>query len=195
MAPFIMAPSNTRVVRRSNAVAGYPYSKEFRYREAMGFGEGVAARAKATGMTAGMGAFGAAMGFGPTRAGIGKVLPKAGEGPSPRSARPAGSRWRSTAGHLRASTSCRRCRPRATRLRGDVGHAGGVRAPAGLRRSGDARPRRGVDARDRDWDSPLVERLRSAGFTFEAGRAPVDEEPQDGDAAEGSSMQDDPANA
>lgn len=82
LAPFVMGPVNTRVVRRSNAVAGYPYSRAFRYREALSFGDGVSARARAVAASAGFGALGAAMGFGPSRAGLSRILPKPGEGPS-----------------------------------------------------------------------------------------------------------------
>ncbi len=83
LAPFAMAPMNTRVVRRSNALMDYRYSTRFRYREAVGFGEGLAARAKAASLGAGMELLGAAIGFGPARSGFSRVLPKPGEGPSP----------------------------------------------------------------------------------------------------------------
>ena len=35
-----MAPFNTRIVRRSNALQGWAYGSGFRYREVMGFGRG-----------------------------------------------------------------------------------------------------------------------------------------------------------
>ena len=35
-----MAAINTRIVRRSNALLGYAYGKDFRYSEAMSFGPG-----------------------------------------------------------------------------------------------------------------------------------------------------------
>ena len=34
-APFVMAGINTRVVRRSHALAGYPWGRDFRYRESV----------------------------------------------------------------------------------------------------------------------------------------------------------------
>src|SRR5690606_12387026 len=40
VSPFIMAGINTRVVRRSNALLGYPWGKDFRYEEAMLSGGG-----------------------------------------------------------------------------------------------------------------------------------------------------------
>ena len=44
--PFIMAGINTRVVRRSHALNGYPYGKDFRYDESMVSGEGLSGRLK-----------------------------------------------------------------------------------------------------------------------------------------------------
>ena len=39
--PFIMAAINTRTVRRTNALLGYPYGRDFRYREATIAGRGL----------------------------------------------------------------------------------------------------------------------------------------------------------
>jgi short subunit dehydrogenase-like uncharacterized protein len=169
LGPFVMASTNTRVVRRSNALSGYRYSKDFRYREAIGFGEGMAARAKATGMGAGVGALGAAMGFGPTRAGLGKVLPKPGEGPSAEDRTNGhfrmdlhttavdGQRWMSTVAAQGdpgyAATSVMLAESVLLAALGDPGlpDIAGVLTPAtGLGR-------------------PLVERLRAAGMTLEVG--------------------------
>ena len=44
--PFIMAGINTKVVRRSNALNGYIYGKDFRYDEATIFGKGLKGRIK-----------------------------------------------------------------------------------------------------------------------------------------------------
>jgi len=81
--PYFMGPMNSKVVRRSNAIMGYPYGRDFRYRE--------------TGLTrGGIGGWLAAMMstlFGrlfltamatPATRGIleRRVLPKSGEGPS-----------------------------------------------------------------------------------------------------------------
>ena len=174
LGPFVMADTNSRVVRRSNALAAYPYSKQFRYREAMGFGDGIAARAKAMGMASGLGALGAAMGFGPTRAGIGRVLPKPGEGPSAED-RAAGhftmkihgvgldeSRWVATVGS-----------------EGDPGYAATSLMLAEavlLAASEDAGmpDRAGVLTPATGLGRPLVERLRAAGMTFDV--RPADEE-------------------
>jgi short subunit dehydrogenase-like uncharacterized protein len=171
--PFVMGPTNSRVVRRSNALMGFAYSRDFRYQEATWFGEGLSARARATGMTAGLGAFGAAMTFGPTRSGIGKVLPKPGEGPSAED-RAAGRfrmeihGWRPDGEHFVATVAAQ----------GDPGYAATSLMLAEsvlLAASGDtALPdRAGVLTPATGLGMPLVERLRAAGMTFEAGPAPV----------------------
>ena len=45
--PFIMAAINTRVVRRSHALADFPYGKDFRYDEATLCGKGLSGKIKA----------------------------------------------------------------------------------------------------------------------------------------------------
>jgi short subunit dehydrogenase-like uncharacterized protein len=83
-APFVMAGVNTRVVRRSHALAGYPYGRDFRYREAVLTGKGVGGWLKGTMMTLALGALVVGISFGGTRKLLQKfVLPKPGEGPSP----------------------------------------------------------------------------------------------------------------
>lgn len=79
--PFVMAGINTKVVRRSNALAGYPYGKDFLYDEAMMTGSGVGGRMKAT-----MGAIGLGVVMGAKPGSFMKKmvdsrLPKPGEGP------------------------------------------------------------------------------------------------------------------
>ena len=88
--PFLMAGSNTRVVRRSNALQGWAYGRHFRYREVTGFGSGVPAPFKAAGMASLVVGLAAGLSFGPSRAVLGRVLPAPGEGPSEK-AREAGS--------------------------------------------------------------------------------------------------------
>jgi short subunit dehydrogenase-like uncharacterized protein len=88
--PFVMAAINTRVVRRTNALLGWPYGRDFRYSEVTGFGPGFKGRFDATLMSGGLGAFVGAVSWSPTRALLEKVaLPSPGEGPS-REAREAG---------------------------------------------------------------------------------------------------------
>jgi short subunit dehydrogenase-like uncharacterized protein len=81
--PFVMAAINTRVVRRSNALLGFRYGPQFRYREVTGCGKGPKGLARALALSAGLTAFGAGIMFGPTRDLLSRyVLPKPGEGPS-----------------------------------------------------------------------------------------------------------------
>jgi short subunit dehydrogenase-like uncharacterized protein len=81
-APFVMGAIDTKVVRRSNALLGHAYGRDFRYDEAMLMGPGPAGLAKAVGLTISMGATMAAMGVGPLRRWIAPRLPAPGEGPS-----------------------------------------------------------------------------------------------------------------
>lgn len=82
-APFVMAAINARIVRRSNALSGFPYGRDFRYREVMAFKPGPKGLALASAVTATLGAFFAASALGPTRALLERtILPKPGEGPN-----------------------------------------------------------------------------------------------------------------
>lgn len=82
-APFVMAGINTRVVRRSQALLGYPYGRDFRYREAVMMGDGMSGWIKGSAMTAGLGGFVAAASFDFSRRQLERyVLPKPGEGPN-----------------------------------------------------------------------------------------------------------------
>jgi short subunit dehydrogenase-like uncharacterized protein len=80
MAPFFMAPINTRVVRRSAALLGY--GSGFQYDEYLRVGRGVFGGAGAMSLSAGMGAGQAVMAFSPVRKLTGLLAPKPGEGPS-----------------------------------------------------------------------------------------------------------------
>jgi short subunit dehydrogenase-like uncharacterized protein len=84
-APFVMAGINTRIVFRSNALAGSPYGTDFKYDEAMLVGKGFKGRLTATGIVAGLGAFFIGAALKPTRWVLENyVLPKPGEGPTPK---------------------------------------------------------------------------------------------------------------
>jgi len=80
--PFVMAPLNTRVVRRGHALAGYPYGDDFVYREVMGTRGNARGFLMAAGMTAVMGGLALAIKTKPLRELIAKRAPKPGEGPS-----------------------------------------------------------------------------------------------------------------
>ena len=83
-APFVMAGVNTKVVRRSNALASYPYGKDFRYHEAVLTGKGITGWTKGTMMANAIKALMIGAAFAPTRKLLQKfILPDPGEGPSP----------------------------------------------------------------------------------------------------------------
>jgi trans enoyl reductase len=48
---FVLAPHNTRIVRRSNALQGWAYGRQFRYAEAMSLGKSLAAPVASTAMS------------------------------------------------------------------------------------------------------------------------------------------------
>jgi len=81
-APFVMARVNEPVVRRSNALLGYPWGHTFRYGEALGTGDGVGGLARAGALAAGQGLLAGALSVGPLREALDRyVLPGSGEGP------------------------------------------------------------------------------------------------------------------
>ena len=82
LAPFVMGSVNSRVVRRSNALQGHAYGREFRYRELIG--RGPVGLAKAAGVAGGLA--GAVAGFATpgVRQLLDRVLPSPGEGPDER---------------------------------------------------------------------------------------------------------------
>lgn len=86
-AGFLMAPYNTRIVRRSNALLDWSYGREFRYTESMSLGSSPLLAPVASAAVTGVG--GATFGLGsryfrllPRRL-VERILPKPGTGPSP----------------------------------------------------------------------------------------------------------------
>jgi short subunit dehydrogenase-like uncharacterized protein len=82
---FVMAPYNTRIVRRSNALLDYAYGRRFRYAEYMGTGRSFAApviSALTTAVTAGSAALGYRLFRFLPRALVDRLAPKPGTGPS-----------------------------------------------------------------------------------------------------------------
>ncbi|EMA63635.1 saccharopine dehydrogenase [Halorubrum distributum JCM 13561] len=177
-APSPMAPVNERVVRRSNALLGYPWGREFRCTEVVPTGTGLRGAATASLVAGGLGAFTAAMSVGPLRSALRRhVFPDPGEGPTREEAE-AGSflirllgrgtgadgpftveaefgtdrdpGYGATARMLGESAACL--------ARGDVDSPfdGGVLTPAS-----------GIGL-------PLAERLREVGFTASVGEASDD---------------------
>ncbi|MEM9172793.1 MAG: saccharopine dehydrogenase NADP-binding domain-containing protein [Pseudomonadota bacterium] len=81
--PFFMAGVNTRIVRRTNALTGYRYGRDFRYSEYLLGGDGFAGAAKAAAISVGSTTMMLAAAFKPTRALLRQfVLPKSGQGPN-----------------------------------------------------------------------------------------------------------------
>lgn len=82
---FVMAPYNTRIVRRSNALLDYAYGRRFRYAEYMGTGRSITApaiSALTTAVTAGSAALGYRLFRFLPRALVDRLVPKPGTGPS-----------------------------------------------------------------------------------------------------------------
>ncbi|MCA9621193.1 MAG: saccharopine dehydrogenase, partial [Myxococcales bacterium] len=174
-APFVMAAINTRVVRRSNALLGYAYGRDFRYAEVMRFPATPKGQALALGMTAGLGALMLGLGVGPTRRLLAeRVLPKPGEGPSA-DEREAGYFRMSLEGHGHDATG----KPFEARYRveGDLdpgyGQTAVMLGEAALCLALDASPagpaglRGGVLTPASALGAALLERLRAAGMRFE----------------------------
>ena len=81
-APFLMGPVNTRVVRRSNALLGYPYGKDFHYEEAIRVGKGTKGRLRAMALAGGSALAETALKSGTLRRLARAALPKPGQGPT-----------------------------------------------------------------------------------------------------------------
>ncbi|SFC29413.1 Uncharacterized conserved protein [Halobiforma haloterrestris] len=82
-APSPMAVVNERVIRRSNALLGYPWGREFECTEVVPIGPGLVGMAGASAVTAGLGLATAGLAFGPTREALRRfVFPDPGEGPT-----------------------------------------------------------------------------------------------------------------
>jgi short subunit dehydrogenase-like uncharacterized protein len=79
-APFVMAAINERVVRRSNAVMGFPWGESFGYDEA----QLCKSRAQAMTISAALGSAMFGFSIGPIRKLLSRFLPEPGEGPDQR---------------------------------------------------------------------------------------------------------------
>lgn len=89
VSPFVMEAINSKIVRRSHALANYPYGESFRYSEVTWNGKGLSARIKANIMNFTTKVVIGAKQGSTLRKLIDKRLPKPGEGPS-KEAREAG---------------------------------------------------------------------------------------------------------
>jgi short subunit dehydrogenase-like uncharacterized protein len=168
-APWVMAPFNSRIVRRSDSLLDHAYGSGFRYREAVGFARGTQGRLEAYALAAALGLGFAVMSNALTRAVADRVLPSPGEGPDERTREEGHFRV-----EVRTTTDTGRRLRSVVSAKGDPGYAatavmfgesalclaldgdrlisgGGVLTPA-------------VAMGDR-----LVERLRIAGMTLTVG--------------------------
>jgi short subunit dehydrogenase-like uncharacterized protein len=169
--PFLMAAINTRVVRRSNALLDYAYGEDFRYSEAMSFAPGAKGLLQATAVTAGTAAFALAVLAPPVRKLLQRrVLPAPGEGPS-RDARESGYFTSRLYGSVTS-------KGQTVRLLGtvkgtsDPGYGETAKmiteSAISLLRDGRAiRQEGGVLTPASCMGMALLERLRTAGMTFE----------------------------
>jgi short subunit dehydrogenase-like uncharacterized protein len=171
VAPFVMASFNTRIVRRSNALQDWAYGRGFRYREVMGLGTGRLAPVKGAGLAGGLVALAGGLAVKPSRMLLDRVLPDPGEGPS-EAAR--GKGFFRMEIHTRTSTGARyRAKVAA---QGDPGYAATAvmmgEAALCLALDRERLPARGgVLTPATAMGTVLVDRLRAAGMTFEAGPA------------------------
>lgn len=169
LGPFVMAPFNTRIVRRSNALQDWAYGRQFRYREAMSFGRSPAGPVLAAGTAGGILGLAVGLGFGPTRTVLDRLLPSPGEGPGPSTRAKGHFRMEITA----ATTTGARYRTTVA-AEGDPGYAATavMLGESGLCLALDPpRSGGGVLTPATATGSALVDRLRAAGFTFTTERA------------------------
>ncbi len=81
--PFVMAAINTKNVHRTNALRGHPWGTDFQYDERMLTADGRVGEQLAKGLARTTRVQNLLLGFGPTRALIGRfALPKPGQGPT-----------------------------------------------------------------------------------------------------------------
>jgi short subunit dehydrogenase-like uncharacterized protein len=166
-APFVMAPFNTRIVRRSNALLDHAYGPLFRYSEVMSTGRSPVAPVLAGATAVGLWGMAAGMAFPPARMVLDRVLPAPGTGP--------GEKAREN-GHFRIEVATRTstgARYAATvAAKGDPGYAATAvmlgEAALCLALDGDRLPRvAGVLTPAVAMGAPLTDRLRAAGFTVD----------------------------
>lgn len=169
--PFFMGPVNTRVVRRSAALAGGPpYAPDFAYQEWLRFGQGAGAALAAAAFSAALQAGQGALGFAPVRRLAAALAPAPGEGPSERAMDEGGFRCELVGTGERGTV----VRARIA-MRGDPGNRATTRfvcsAALALALDGDALPggprHGGVLTPASAFGLVLLQRLRAAGTTIE----------------------------
>jgi short subunit dehydrogenase-like uncharacterized protein len=173
LAPFVMAPVNTRVVRRSAALLadeGHPYGDGFTYDEAFDVRSG----ATAWGIAAGLALAPVMLGTGLGRSVVRRFVPKPGEGPSEEARREGSIRTRYV-----AEAADGRVAEGELTFPGDAGNVFTVTAlcesALALAVDRDRLPARaGLLTPATALDGVLLERLKAAGMGFEIrGRPPA----------------------
>lgn len=168
VAPFVMEVVNARVVRRTNALLGFPWGRDFAYDEGLLTGAGLAGRSRATAIAAAMKATQATLSQGALRDLVARLLPDAGSGPDSEARERGFFAIRILAEHPQDRS--RDVRVRVTGDR-DPGYGATSRmvAEAGLTlASGESDVGGGIWTPASALGAPLVERLGAhAGVTFE----------------------------
>ncbi|WP_323132336.1 saccharopine dehydrogenase family protein [Kineococcus indalonis] len=164
-APFVMAPCNTRVVRRSNALLGHAYGPRLRYREVVAL-TGPAAPVGAFAVTGVLAALAGALSLRPARPLVDRLLPAPGSGPGERTRR---------SGRFRVELDARTGQGRRYRTtvaaQGDPGYAATAvmlgESALALALDGEHLPdAAGVLTPATGIGTVLADRLRARGFTL-----------------------------
>ena len=168
--PFVMATYNTRIVRRSNALLGHAYGRDFRYQELTGLGTGPLAPVKGAALAGGLGALAGGLAVPPTRKVLDKVLPDPGEGPSEKTREQGFFKIKI---HARTASGVKYIARVAAQ--GDPGYKATAlmmgESALCLALDRDKLPdRAGVLTPATAMDGALVDRLRAAGMTLEVER-------------------------
>jgi short subunit dehydrogenase-like uncharacterized protein len=164
--PFVMAGCNTRVVRRSNALSGFHYGRQFRYAEEQIFGRGLKGRVIAYTFAAGLGALVASQTNAHTAALLNRLLPKSGDGPTPEAQKNGFFKIRI----LTESEDGKHRLLGRVAAKGDPGYAATAMmlGESALCLALDSLPKRGgVLTPATAMGATLLSRLRAAGMTFE----------------------------
>jgi short subunit dehydrogenase-like uncharacterized protein len=160
--PFFMGATNTRVVRRAHALAGFPWGPDFVYREVMSTPGNARGLAMAVGITGALAGLSAAMRRPRLRAMLQKRAPQPGEGPDAETR--AHGHWK-----VRFVDADHRLVYIVADQAGDPGYGSTMKmlgesalclALDPLTSAG------GVQTPSTAMAAPLLERLRTAGLTF-----------------------------
>jgi len=165
-APFIMASTNSRVVRRAHALAGFPWGEDFVYREVMSTPGNARGLAMAVGVTGALAGLAVAMMQPRLRTMLQKRAPQPGEGPDEKTR---------TNGHWKVRFVAERGPERLIYIvadpAGDPGYASTSKmlGESALCLAFDSLSSPGgVQTPSIAMGAALLERLRTAGLTFAA---------------------------